>query len=287
MGISDPFLDFATGWLRRNVPEAKPMLSSVTGDCGQFLSDGPNLTAVIDVEVGHLGDHFYDLACFRGRHPVENMGDIRALYDHYAKALGQPLDLDAIAYHTVSFLTMAVFTPLFGMIELQPGGDWTEGWFQVALIARRALEAMAEIEEVELDHNLSLPEARTTPVEDLAIRKLIFEINRIPTSEVFADWQRSTITGIPAFLSNAFHYGVWVQEQELDELEALLGYRPANTAEGDKALTEFVNKAGPERDAELIRLFHRRYLRHCLVIAGPNPPAEHIVLAKVQPILHQ
>jgi len=286
LGISDPFMEFCTGWLRRNVPAAPPMLSFVTGDCGQFLSDGPKVTAVIDVEVGHLGDHFYDLACFRGRHPVENMGDIPALYAHYAKALGQPLDLDAIAYHTVSFLAMAVFTPLFGMKELQPGGDWVEGWFQVALIARRAMEAMAEIVDVELD-DVHLPPARKTPIEDLAINKLIFEIDRVPLSDAFADWQRNTISAIPAYLRNAFHYGVWVQEQELDELEPILGYRPQDAEAADKALTEFVLAAGPEHDKTLIRLFHRRFLRHCLVIAGPNPPADHIVLAKVQPILHQ
>lgn len=286
LGISDPFMEFCTKWLRLNVPAKAPMLSFVTGDCGQFLSEGPKLTAVIDVEVGHLGDHFYDLACFRGRHPVENMGDIPALYAHYAKALGQPLDLDAIAYHTVSFLAMAVFTPLFGMKELQPGGDWVEGWFQVALIARRAMEAMAEIVDVELD-DVQLPAPRKTPVEDLAIRKLIFEIDRVPLSDAFADWQRSTISAIPAYLTNALHYGVWVQEQELDELEPILGYRPQDAEAADRALTQFVLAAGPEHDKTLIRLFHRRFLRHCLVIAGPNPPSDHIVLAKVEPILHQ
>ena len=286
LGVSDPFMEFCTKWLRLNVPEPTPFLSFVTGDCGQFLSEGPKVTAVIDVEVGHLGDHFYDLACFRGRHPVENMGDIPALYAHYAKALGQPLDLNAIAYHTVSFLAMAVFTPLFGIKELKPGGDWVEGWFQVALIARRAMEAMAEIVDVELD-DLRLPAARKTPIEDLAVRKLIFEIDNLPLSEALADWQRGTISAIPGYLASALHYGVWIQEQELDELEPILGYRPADAEAAEQSLTEFVLAAGPEHDKPLIKLFYCRYLRHCLVLAGPNPPADHILLAKVEPILHQ
>jgi len=57
-GLDDAFLEFCTGWLRRNVPKHRPLVSFVTGDCGQFLSDGPQLTAIIDMEIGHLADHF-------------------------------------------------------------------------------------------------------------------------------------------------------------------------------------------------------------------------------------
>ena len=283
--LDDPFIEFCTLWLRRNVPQHRPMVSFVTGDCGQFLSEGPHLTAIIDMEVGHLADHFADLACFRGRHPVEKMGDVRALFDHYAKALDQPLDLDAIAYQTVVFLVYALFTPLFALYEPSPGGDWVEGAIQVAFIGRRAAEAMAEILNVDLDDRLELPEPRPTPLEDLALDKLIFEIERLELSELFADWQRSTIASIPRYLRNQLHYGVWVQNEELDELVPILGYRPANAVEADKALAAFVRRAGPELDTKLLRLFHRRLLRQCHVIAGPNPAPDHLVLMKVEPML--
>src|SRR3546814_3713362 len=72
-------MEFCAVWLRRNVPEHRSRISFVTGDCGQFLSEGPEVTAILDVEVGYLGDHLHDLACFRGRHPIENMGDLPAL----------------------------------------------------------------------------------------------------------------------------------------------------------------------------------------------------------------
>src|SRR3546814_5124812 len=70
------FMEFCAVWLRRNFPEHRSRISCVTGDCGQFLSEGPEVTAILDVEVGYLGDHLHDLACFRGRHPIENMGDL-------------------------------------------------------------------------------------------------------------------------------------------------------------------------------------------------------------------
>jgi hypothetical protein len=283
--LEDPFIEFCTLWLRRNVPTHQPMISFVTGDCGQFLSEGPHLTAIIDMEVGHLADHFADLACFRGRHPVENMGDVKALFDHYAKALGQPLDLDAIAYQTVVFLVYALFTPLFALTEPSPGGDWVEGAIQVAFIGRRAAEAMAEILHVDLDDRFQLPAPRPTPLEDLALNKLVFEIDRVPLSETFADWQRATIASIPQYLRNQLHYGHWVQEQELDELVEILGYRPSNVAAANKALAAFVRQAGPELDTKLLKLFYRRLLRLCHVITGPNPPSDHLVLMKVEPIL--
>jgi hypothetical protein len=283
--LDDPFIEFCTVWLRRNVPKHRSMVTFCTGDCGQFLSDGPQLTAVIDMEVGHLADHFADLACFRGRHPVENMGDVKALFDHYAKSLGQPLDLDAVAYQTVVFLVYALFTPLFGLKEPSPGGDWVEGAIQVAFIGRRAAEAMAEILAVELDDQFQLPTPRATPMETLALDKLISEIDRLPLSDSLVDWQRSTIASIPRYLRNQLHYGAWAQQQELDELVDFLGYRPTDVVEADKALSAFIRQAGPELDTRLLKLFHRRLLRLCHVIAGPNPPRDHLVLMKVEPIL--
>jgi hypothetical protein len=213
------------------------------------------------------------------------MGDVRALFDHYAKALGQPLDLHAIAYQTVVFLVYALFTPLFAMYEPSPGGDWVEGAIQVAFIGRRAAEAMAEILNLELDDHLQLPSPRPTPEEDLALNKLISEIDRLELSESFAEWQRATIASIPSYLRNQLHYGVWVQNEELDELAPILGHRPATVVEADKALSAFVRQAGAEFDTRLLRLFYRRLLRRCHVIAGPDAPADHLVLMKVEPML--
>jgi hypothetical protein len=282
--IVDPFMEFCMAWLRRNVPEHRTRCTFVTGDCGQFLNDGEKVTAVLDVEIGHLGDNFHDLACFRGRHPVENMGDVPALFRHYANAMGEELDLPVIAYHTVAFLAVGYFGPLFALADLSPGGDWVESAMQVAFIGRRCAEAMAEIVGVELDE-IDLPEAHVTPLEDMALDKLIFEINRLPTSEQFADWQRSTLAAIPESLRNQAHYGRWAEAEDLDEIGQVLGHRPGNLEEADRALKDFVLQAGPEHDATLVRLFHRRLLRQCLVFAGPDAPADHLLFKKVEPIL--
>ncbi|MDB6063286.1 MAG: hypothetical protein JWM78_3389 [Verrucomicrobiaceae bacterium] len=282
----DATMEFFAVWLRRNVPQHRTRPSYITGDCGQFLNKGEELVAIIDVEIGHLGDPMHDLACFRGRHPVENMGDLPALYRHYEKASGEPLDLPTLAYHTVVFQAMATIAPILAIRERHPGGDWVEGAVQIPFIGRRAFEAMAECLGVELDDSIKLPAAHVAPLEELAVDKLLAEINRLPLSEDFPVWQRGVLASLPQFLLTQVRYGGWLEEEELNAIGELLGKRPANLVEGDKVLKAFVQKAGPDQDVTLLKLFYRRLLRMCLAYAGPNPPANHLLLMKVEPIMN-
>jgi hypothetical protein len=283
-GRTDPFIEFFSRWLRRNYPEHRSQVSFLTGDCGQFLADGPDVTCVLDVEIGHLGDPMRDLACYRGRHPIENMGNIPALFLHYEKAASRPLDYDAIAYHTVGFLCEAYYGPFFGLFDTSRGGDWVESVVQVAIIGRRALEALAEIIGLQLE-DLALPDAEATHYEDLALDKLIAEMARLPETDALPDWQRNVLISIPHYLRNRGHYRRWCEDADLTETAELTGTSLANMVEADAELTRFVAAAGPEHDPALTRLFHRRFLRHCLMIAGPNPAPDHIALAKIEPIL--
>ncbi len=283
---TDPLIEFCWIWLQRNVPKHRSRVSFVTGDCGQFLSDGPEVTAVLDLEIGYLGDHLQDIACFRGRHPVENMGDLPSLFKRYSESFGEELDLPVLAYQTVLFLCIGYTTPLFAFAQDFPGGDWMEAAAQTGLIGRRAMEAIAEIIDLELD-DITLPEPHVTPFEDITLRKLIREIRHLPTSDTFPDWQRNTIAAIPQFMLNQIHYGLWAEDQYLDDIQNLLGHRPANQAEADTELKKFIHQAGYEHDAALVRLLHRKLLRFCLIIAGPNPPENHIMLMKMEHILNK
>jgi hypothetical protein len=276
LGISDPLIEFCSRWLRRNVPQNRDRVSFLTGDCGQFLSDGPNVTCILDVEIGHLGDNMHDLACFRGRHPIENMGDVPALFRHYEQAYGAPLDYRSIAFHTVSFLCEAYYGPLFGLRETGRGGDWVESAVQVALIGRRCVEALAEIIGLELD-DIALPEPEATPFEDMALDKLIADIGRLPESPALQDWQRGIMRTIPGYLRTRGHYRAWMEREDLADIASVIGSQPRDIVDGDAQLTRFIERAGPDQDAALTRLLHRRMLRHCLVIAGPG--------AKIEPIL--
>ncbi|WP_336971198.1 hypothetical protein [Sphingobium aromaticiconvertens] len=285
-GITDPFVEFCVRWLRRNVPADRAAIAFVTGDCGQFLSDGPDVTCILDVEIGHLADPMRDLACFRGRHPIENMGDVPALFRHYEKSGGHALDYDAIAYHTVGFLGEAYYGPLFGLRETGRGGDWVESAVQVAMIGRRCMEALAEIIGLELD-DIRLPEPESTPFEDMALEKLAADIARLEETEALQDWQRGIMLSIPGYLRTRGHYRGWLEREDLADVAAVIGSRLTSLEEADLALLRYIKRAGPEQDAALTRLFHRRTLRHCLVIAGPDAGPDHLALARMEPILNQ
>lgn len=283
-GVVDPFMEFTASWVRRNVPRHRTGISFVTGDCGQFLSEGSQVTCVLDMEIGYLGDPLHDLACFRGRHPVENMGDLPKLFQRYERATGQAIDLDVLAYHTVVFLGLGYSAPLPALRDLQPDIDWLECEAQAILIGRRCAEALAEIAGLELT-TIVLPEARGSQREDMALARLAADIGRLPVSEDFPDWQRAVLSSLPQYLAKQAHFRRWCDDEDLAETAELLGSTPANLEDADKALTMFVGEAGPEQDRALIRLFHRRFLRQCLIMAGPDAPEDHLILAKMEPIL--
>ncbi|MGE4653364.1 MAG: aminoglycoside phosphotransferase, partial [Myxococcota bacterium] len=56
-------------------------------------------------------------------------------------------------------------------------------------------------------------------------------------------------------------YGPALESDNLDDVARLLGHRPKSWQEADAQLEEFVLKAGPESDPDLVRILHRRLLR--------------------------
>jgi hypothetical protein len=282
--ITDPFIAFVSAWLRRNCPQNKAGLAFLTGDCGQFLADGPNITCLMDFEIGHIGDPMRDLACFRGRHPIENMGDLPALFRQYAAASGTPLDVDAMAFHTVAFLAEAYYGPVFGLHDSGPGGDWVEAQVQVAVIGRRCLEALAEIIQIEFEWSF-LPLAQATVYEDLALAKLEAEILRLPDHPQVQSWQRNILASLPRSLKQMGHYRMWRDAAFIADVAKLTRQQPSDAADADARLLAFVQAAGPDQDEAILRVLHARLTRDCLVIAGDNPPADHIALARMEPVL--
>ena len=75
----------------------------VVWDSGQFHHQDGRVTAVLDLELGHVGDPMMDLAAFRMRDTVLGFGDMNVLYDQYAKHAGAPVDLAAIMHHHFAF----------------------------------------------------------------------------------------------------------------------------------------------------------------------------------------
>ena len=288
-GNIDPTLEFVQSWLRRNVPEHRTGVHFIAGDAGQFMSSGTEVLALLDFEIANLGDTHWDLACFRGRHPYENMGDIPALYRRYEEATGTEVDLRVVGYYTVAFLQLSVIGATFFMMPEVRGANWIEGLLERASITRRAVEAIAELRGLALDHDLRLPEPSAAPmpesIEASGLRKLLFDIGRLPTSTAFEPWERNLMAAIPQFLLNNARYRDWFESETIADTERLLGASCDDLDSADAALRCAIAAVDDLDEDELVRLLHRRALRLSMITAGTDPDEANPFFYILEPIV--
>ncbi|CAA0079174.1 Uncharacterised protein [Mycolicibacterium vanbaalenii] len=260
----EPLLEFAIGWLRRHVPTHRSTPSFVLGDTGQFMYADRRITGLIDVELAHIGDVSHDLAGLRLRNVTEPMGDLGRLLRTYEDRSGEPLDRAAIEFHTAKF---ALCTPLGVAIVLHldlPLPDIVQyiEWFH--LLSLHTIESIARQADVALS-TVSLPDPVPTPYPG-AIAGLPSMIESLDVPTGIAEYQRQSVATVARLSHRASTYAHAIDAADLDDLEELLGARPADRAVGDQALERFVLTAGPAQDAALIVLLHRRVMRQLLLI---------------------
>lgn len=277
--------EFLQTWLRRNVPKHRTCASFIAGDAGQFMSAGTEVLALLDFEIANIGDTHWDLACFRGRHPYENMGDIPALYRRYAEASGKQVDLPVVGYYTVAFLQLAGIASKFFGDPKAVGGNWIEGLLEYASITRRAYEAIAELQGITLDYDLQLPAPITNSLEESALKKLLADIKRLPTSKSFELWERDLLHAIPEFLLNNSRYRDWFERETIADINTLTGETYSNLRGADKALTKIISANDPANDEAFVRIMHRRALRLSMIIANSNPNDTNPLFHRLDPIL--
>ncbi len=284
-GNNDTAFEFIQHWLRRNIPMQRTEAKFIAGDAGQFMSAGSDVLALLDFEIANIGDIHWDLACFRGRHPYENMGDIPALYREYERVTGEAVDLRIVGFHTVAFLQLSAIAAKFFMMPEARGGNWIEGVLEYGSITRRALEAIAELEGVELDYTLELPEPEKNWLEDTGLRKLLIDIDQLPTSTAFQPWERELMHSIPNFLLNYSYYRQWFEQTTLTDINLAMGEGFSSLALADAGMMDWIAENDGARDAVLVQLMHRRILRLSMIMAGSNPDDTNPLFHKLDPIL--
>ncbi|MDA2894945.1 phosphotransferase family protein [Mycolicibacterium sp. BiH015] len=260
----EPLLEFAIGWLRRNVPSHRPTPRFVLGDTGQYMYADGRITGLIDVELAHIGDPAHDLAGLRLRNVTEPMGDLGRLLRRYEDASGTPLDRAAIEFHTAKF---ALCTPLGVAIVLHMDLPLTDivqyiEWFQ--LLSLHAIESIARQAGVPLSA-VSSPEP-APPAYSGAVAGLASMVESLDVPAGMAEYQRSSVADVARFCHRVSEYGPAIDAADLDDVEQLLGTRPADRSAGDRALEEFVCAAGADHDDALIPLLHRRVTRQLMLI---------------------
>jgi aminoglycoside phosphotransferase (APT) family kinase protein len=275
----EPAIDFLVGWVRRHVPRQRTRASVIACDSGQFVFDAGRVTAMLDFDSAHLGDPLVDLASMRTRALSEPLGDLRPAFRLYEDLTGEPIDREALDFHTVQWTLCTPMSTSRIVHDPPPGSDpvlyqeWYVGLGRVALqivAERMGIDVDGEIRSVAAAAAGSGSAARPASPRAVAHAALVDAVADLPDSlpgiDDFGRWRLGTVERLARWLADADDRGRALDEEDAAEAAALLGFRPDGWAETEAALVDLVRGAGHERDADLVRFFARRFERRWLLI---------------------
>jgi hypothetical protein len=262
----DPFIEFVLGWMRRH-PLRKPYREAViTWDSGQFHQQDGQLVAMIDMEIGHVGDPMMDLAGFRMRDTVLGFGDFNELYRWYEEFSGERVDLEAIKYHHLFFTLTNALSFGFALSAPGPRSDYMTNLQWINETNRFALEALAEYLDLELP-TVELPAPEDTAVA-VPFEHMVQSLKRIDTGNDIAQHEVRILFRLARHLQRWDQVGRAIVAADLDDMAPLLGFRPRTWQEGEAALEAFVLQDEGQHDLDLIMLFNRK-LQRAQSLNGP------------------
>lgn len=271
----DPFMEFSLGWLKRNPPVSHDRESAIVWDSGQFHHENGKIVAVLDVEIGHIGDPMMDLAAWRMRDTVIGYGNMAHLYARYSEITGEDIDLDAIQRHHFAF-TLSNQLPLGAALRLPaPESDLMTNLQWCCETNLFATEALAEILDIELP-SVDMPaprESRGTVVLEHLVRNL----RGVNTDDEFVEYRLRTMFRMARHAARIDEIGDAVSVDDLDDLHQLFGHRPASWLEGEAELERFVlaNADTARYDQVLCALFHKRNLRAQMLLGPAGSAMAH------------
>lgn len=262
----DPLMEFVLGWLRRHPLPPSDREAPIVWDSGQFHHENGHLVAMVDLELGHIGDPMMDLAAWRMRDTVIPYGDFRALYDRYAELTGKPVDLAAIRWHHL-FFTLTNQLSFHGALA-RPTSDTDYMTYAqwVSETNLHAVETMAEYLGINLEP-VEIPGPVPSPVST-AHEHLSRSLRSISADDPFVAYQVRIAFRLARHLERFDQIGQAVAEADREDLSRLLGRAPQSWDECEAMLESFVLADAGRHDPELVVLFNRRWQRY-KALMGP------------------
>lgn len=266
----DPFMEFCLGWLRRNPPNAGGRLAPIVWDSGQFHHADGRILAVLDLEIGHLGDPMMDLAAWRMRDTIVGYGPFDELYARYEELRGEPVDIEALMRHHFAFtltnqlaLGQAVRSP-HADTDLMTNMQWC---LETNLFAS---EALGELLDVELP-DVEMPDPRRSR-GTTALGHMADVLRHLDTDDEWLAYRLRTLFRTSRHALRLDEIGDALSDADLDDLHGLLGHRPDDWWSGEVELERFVLADADEGrfDAELLTVFHARNLRAHMTLGPPG-----------------
>jgi aminoglycoside phosphotransferase (APT) family kinase protein len=277
----EPFMEFCLGWLRRNPPSSQGREAVIVWDSGQFHHLNGKIAAVLDLELGHIGDPMMDLAAWRMRDTVIGFGDFKQLYARYAELSGRPVDLPALMRHHFAFTLTNQLVFGAALRKPPPESDLMTNLQWCCETNLFATEALAEILQVELP-TVEVPASRDSRGA-VANAQLVRSLAALSTEDEFTQYKLRTLFRLARHAARVDEIGEETARADQGDLHALLGRRLASWREGEAELERFVlaDAATGRHDVALVQLFHKRNLRAQMLL-GPagSAMARHLPIQK-------
>jgi hypothetical protein len=135
------------------------------------------------------------------------------------------------------------------------------------LTNRMCMEAIAENLGLPLDTLAAPDPAERTPITT-ALVYLVQSMRDFPTPDEKTAYEARAGFRLSRHLQRFDEIGRQVQQDDLADLERVLGGRPSSWLAGEEQLEKFVLADGGHHDAELVGLFNRRTQRMQMLL-GP------------------
>jgi hypothetical protein len=242
----------------------------VVWDSGQFHHRDGHLVSLVDLELGHLGDPMMDLAGWRMRDSVIPFGNFAEIYDRYGELVGEPVDLDAIQLHHFAFTMSNSLSFSDRLRNPEPGTDYMTYLQWCNETNLYVTEAVAEYLDIELP-TVDEPDPRPNQVTNTH-HHLVRSLRAIQTDDEFLRYNIRTLFRLAGHLDRYNDIGDALEQADLDDLEDLLGHRPADWLEGEAELERFVlaDAETGQYDEHHILLLHKRNLRAQMLNGPPG-----------------
>jgi aminoglycoside phosphotransferase (APT) family kinase protein len=278
-----PLARFGMSWLARHAPPVVDRIALVHGDAGiaNFLFAESRVTAAIDWEWSHLGDPIEDLGGLCIHASFSPSGDWPALLRHYGDVSGTPVDLDKVFYYRVNNMARSVLA-LVPIRQRVNARDPVALNLCFAVICDRMLcEAIADAMKIQLERP-ALPDlSDVTTLYDVVVENLGSDVAPHVDGEFPRDRLTTSILLVQT-LAREHELRSWREATELDELQQLLGERPADLTSGYAALEEVIEHDDGARDEEILRALGRIAFRSEAVAA---PVVSLFPDARLRPIV--
>ena len=270
---ADPLLEFFLGWLHRHPLDTNGREAPIVWDSGQFHHADGRIVAVLDLELGHIGDPMMDLAAWRMRDTIVGYGDMADLYRRYEEFADAPVDLDAIRWHHLAFTLSNQLAFSHALKDPSPASDLMTNLQWCAETNLFATEALADELGLELP-TVEAPEPRVSNAAQGHLH-MVRALRNIATEDRFVQHELRTLFRLSRHLQRRDEIGDQLASADLDDLEEVLGVRPENWEEGEEKLERFVMADKGRNDAQLLTLFHKRNLRAHMLLGPAGSAMTH------------